>query len=136
MIEVSMKRTAVILFFVGFMLLTATEAQRRTLLKQPCENSGTQAAASACAHREYQAANAELNKAYNHLSTKLDVDERARLKEAELAWIQYRDKNCEYESSFYLGGTMRPMIESFCLARVTKARMAELRDQLRFQQEQ
>ena len=82
-----------------------------------------------CAHREFQAADAELNKAYGRLAGILDAEEKALLKEAELAWIKYRDSNCTFESSQYAGGTMRPMIESFCLARVTKARTAELKEQ-------
>jgi uncharacterized protein YecT (DUF1311 family) len=84
-----------------------------------------------CAHKEYEAADAELNRAYNQLAAKLEGDNKARLKEAELAWIKYRDANCEYESSLYLGGTMRPMVESYCLAGMTKSRTAELREQLK-----
>lgn len=113
------------------LLLTAaagakTQKQRQI---QPCEERGSQAEASGCAHREYQAADAELNKAYSRLAGLLDAEEKARLKEAELAWIKYRDSNCTFESSQYAGGTMRPMIESFCLTRVTKARTAELKEQ-------
>ncbi|MFL6256336.1 MAG: lysozyme inhibitor LprI family protein, partial [Pyrinomonadaceae bacterium] len=59
----------------------------------------------------------------------------ALLKEAELAWIKYRDTNCTFESSQYAGGTMRPMIESFCMARVTKARTAELKEQFELRQQ-
>jgi uncharacterized protein YecT (DUF1311 family) len=95
----------------------------------PCEGNGSQAEASGCARREYEAADAELNKAYNRLAGVLNADEKALLKESELAWIKYRDSNCVFESSQYAGGTMRPMIESFCLARVTKARTAELKEQ-------
>lgn len=103
-----------------------TQKQRQI---QPCEGNGSQAEASGCAHREFQAADAELNKAYNRLAGILDADEKALLKESELAWLKYRDSNCTFESSQYAGGTMRPMIESFCLARVTKARTAELKEQ-------
>jgi uncharacterized protein YecT (DUF1311 family) len=96
---------------------------------QPCEGYGSQAEASGCAHREHQAADAELNKAYNRLAGILDAEEKALLKASELAWIKYRDSDCTFESSQYAGGTMRPMIESFCLTRVTKARTAELKEQ-------
>ena len=96
---------------------------------QPCEGHGSQAEATGCARREHQAADAELNKAYNRLAATLDAEEKALLKASELAWIKYRDSNCTFESSQYAGGTMRPMIESFCLARVTRARTAELKEQ-------
>ena len=103
-----------------------TQKQRQV---QPCEGYGSQAEASGCAHREFQAADAELNKTYNRLAGVLDADEKALLKASELAWIKYRDSTCEFESSQYKGGTMRPMIESFCLTRVIKARTAELKEQ-------
>jgi uncharacterized protein YecT (DUF1311 family) len=102
---------------------------------QPCEGYGSQAEATGCARREFQAADAELNKAYNRLAGILDADEKALLKASELAWIKYRDSNCTFESSQYAGGTMRPMIESFCLARVTRARTAELKEQYELRRE-
>jgi uncharacterized protein YecT (DUF1311 family) len=114
------------------LLLTAAGAGAKSQKErqiQPCEGHGSQAEASGCAHREFQAADAELNKAYNRLASILDADEKALLKTSELAWIKYRDSNCTFESSQYAGGTMRPMIESFCLARVTRARTAELKEQ-------
>lgn len=97
----------------------------------PCEGYGSQAEATGCAYRDWQAADAELNKVYRQLSSKLDAGQREFLKKAETAWIKYRDADCEYEDSFYAGGTMRPMINSFCMARVTRARTAELRLQLK-----
>jgi uncharacterized protein YecT (DUF1311 family) len=112
------------------LLLTAAGAKTQKERQiQPCEGYGSQAEASGCAHREYLAADAELNKAYNRLAGILNEDEKALLKTSELAWIKYRDTNCVFESSQYAGGTMRPMIESFCLARVTRARTAELKEQ-------
>jgi uncharacterized protein YecT (DUF1311 family) len=84
-----------------------------------------------CAHKEFQAADDALNRAYNQLSSRLDEGRRAKLKEAELAWLKYRDGNCEFVSSEYEGGSMRPMVHSFCLADVTRARTAELKRQLR-----
>jgi uncharacterized protein YecT (DUF1311 family) len=104
----------------------AAQKQRQT---QPCEGSGSQAEASACAHEKYKAADAELNRVYGQLAGVLDAEDKAALKESELAWIKYRDTTCVFESSQYKGGTMRGMIESVCLARVTKARTAELKDQ-------
>ena len=123
-------RQVILCALLGPLLLTAagakTQKQRQV---QPCEGHGSQAEATGCAHREFQAADAELNKAYGRLAGILDAEEKGLLKEAELAWLKYRDSNCAFESSQYAGGTMRPMIESFCLARVTRARTAELKEQ-------
>jgi len=105
-----------------------TRAQKQRPI-QPCESRGSQAEANDCAYQEYKAADAELNKVYGQLAGVLDAEDKASLKESELAWIKYRDSTCTFESSQYKGGTMRGMIEAFCLARVTKARTADLKDQ-------
>lgn len=126
-----MKRTLTCLLLAALCAAAAfagARAQKERRI-QPCESRGSQAESSACAHEEYRAADAELNKVYGQLAGVLDAEDKAALKESELAWIKYRDATCVFESSQYKGGTMRPMIESFCLARVTKARTAELKDQ-------
>ena len=124
-----MRRIALCVLLVPVLLSAAGAKTQKERQIQPCEGHGSQAEASGCARREYEAADAELNKAYNRLAGVLDAQEKALLKESELAWIKYRDSNCVFESSQYAGGTMRPMIESFCLTRVTKARTAELKEQ-------
>jgi uncharacterized protein YecT (DUF1311 family) len=125
-----MKRTLLCLLFAALCAAAAVGARAQKERQiQPCEGNGSQAEASACAYKEYKAADAELNKVYGRLAGVLDAEDKASLKESELAWIKYRDATCAFESSQYKGGTMRPMIESFCLARVTRARAAELKDQ-------
>ena len=115
------------------LLLSAAGAKTRKRSQAgPCENAQTQYEMGECAHKKFVAADAELNRVYNQLAAKIDdAEQRAQLKTAELAWIKFRDENCTFEGLFYKGGTMRPMIESFCLAHVTKARAAELREQLK-----
>jgi len=113
------------------LLSVAVASSRQKEQKPPCGEFGTQYEANQCAHKEFVEADAELNKTYNRLVAKLDTDEqRAQLKSAELAWIKYRDANCEFEADFYKGGTMRPMIASFCLARMTNSRAAELKQEM------
>jgi uncharacterized protein YecT (DUF1311 family) len=124
-----MRRIALCVLLAPILLSAAGAKAQKERQIQPCEGQGSQAEASGCAHREYLAADAELNRAYTRLAGILDAEEKALLKESELAWIKYRDSNCTFESSQYAGGTMRPMIESFCLTRVTKARTAELKEQ-------
>jgi uncharacterized protein YecT (DUF1311 family) len=124
-----MKRTIPALLCILFLLSASFAKTQKERQIQPCENRGSQAEAGDCAYREYKAADAELNQIYGRLAAVLDAEDKAQLKESELAWIKYRDSYCSFESSQYKGGTMRPMIESFCLARVTKAHAAELKDQ-------
>ena len=126
-----MKKTALAILFAVCLLSVASAAAQKQRQTNPCENAPSQYEANECAHKEYVAADAELNRVYNQLASKLeDQEQRAQLKAAELAWIKYRDANCEFEGLFYKGGTMRPMIESFCKAGMTKARTAELRRQI------
>ena len=112
------------------LLLSPAAAQEKKKPATPCDDAGSQFELNQCAGREYKAADAELNVTYQRLAAKLDAEGRASLKAAEAAWLKYRDANCEYESSFYRGGTMRPMVHAFCLARVTRARTAELKGQI------
>lgn len=125
-----MKRIALVLLSVPLLLSAAPAKTQKQRQIQPCESRGSQAEAGDCAYQEYKAADAELNRTYNRLAAVLDAEDKGALKESELAWIKYRDTYCTFESSQYKGGTMRPMIESFCLTRVTKAHTAELKDQL------
>ena len=127
-----MKRAVLVLLPCLCLLAGSAPAQKKgRATKDPCPGEHTQYEMNACAHREFQAADAALNRIYNQLSSKLDEGRRAKLKEAELAWLKYRDGNCEFVSSEYEGGSMRPMVHSFCLADVTRARTAELKGQLK-----
>ena len=97
----------------------------------PCANPQTQTEMTQCAADAYKAADAVLNQVYRQLVAKLDDDEKAQLKEAQTAWLKYRDTNCDFVADQYKGGTMRPMIYAGCLADVTKNRTSELREQIK-----
>lgn len=112
------------------LLFNVASAQKRSA-QNPCDDANTQLDMNFCADRQFKAADAELNRVYNQLAPKLEGDARAKLKAAEVSWLKYRDSNCDYEASVYEGGSMQPMIYSFCLERMTKSRTTELRDQLK-----
>lgn len=67
----------------------------------------------------YSAADAELNDTYQVLKGTLDGADVELLITAQLAWIDYRDRHCAYES----GGDA-------CLAAITAARTQDLQNQL------
>jgi uncharacterized protein YecT (DUF1311 family) len=108
----------------------STKAQRPRK-GDPCADPQTQVEMTQCAANAYKAADAVLNQVYKQLVAKLDEEEKAQLKEAQNAWLKYRDTNCDFVADQYKGGTMRPMIHAGCLADVTKNRTAELRDQIK-----
>ena len=97
----------------------------------PCASAQSQAEMNICAGKEYKSADAELNQVYQKLSSILNDEEKSQLKEAENAWIRYRDLNCEFVADQYKGGSIRPMIHGLCLADVTRNRTAGLRSQIK-----
>ena len=51
----------------------------------------------------------------------------AALRDAQRAWIAFRDRACEVEGMRYEGGSIQPMIVAGCLERLTRARSEDLR---------
>jgi uncharacterized protein YecT (DUF1311 family) len=50
------------------------------------------------------------------------------LRDAERKWIAYRDAACKAERGLYGTGTAAPAAHSICLIRVTKQRIADLKE--------
>ena len=116
--------------FVALMLPSFAVAQRKKN-PQPCANAQSQGEMNVCWGNEYKKADVVLNQVYRQLLTKLDETEKAQLKEAQTAWLKYRDANCDFVADQYKGGTMRPMIHAICLTDVTNNRTAELKTQIK-----
>ena len=119
--------------FAALLLFTALlpdASAQKTAPQVSCRDPQSQYEMNVCSDRAYKAADAELNKVYNRLASKLDEAARAKLKAVEVSWLKYRDDNCDYESALYEGGTLQPAIYSSCMERMTKARTAELREQI------
>ena len=101
----------------------------------PCDDAQSQTEMNICFGKEYKAADARLNTVYREFTSKLDPEETAQLKAAQLAWLKFRDANCEFMADQYKGGTIRPMIAAICLAEVTDARTNELKSQMKQREE-
>lgn len=107
-----------------------TSAQRKKK-SDPCANPVTQFEMNQCAGKAYRAADETMNQVYRKLVAMLDDDEKAKLKEAQVAWLKYRDTNCEFVGDQYAGGSIRPLIQATCLADMTKSRTTELKNQIK-----
>jgi uncharacterized protein YecT (DUF1311 family) len=84
-----------------------------------------------CYNRIYRQADAALNTVYRQLTDKLsDPSERELLQQAEQAWLQYRDKQCAFETAGTRDGTIHPIEVSICLTAKTQAHVEELQHQL------
>lgn len=91
-----------------------------------CErNDPTQTGLNRCAQADFEAADGKLNRLYKQLVSKSGTDEKAALRDAQRAWVAYRDKECEYETIGSAGGSIRPMEEWQCAAALTEVRSKE-----------
>jgi len=95
--------------------------------EDPCPGSHSQAELNQCAARARDKADAELNRVYRELMKDTSGAERAKLRDAQLAWLKFRDAHCDYRSVGNKGGSIYPMVVGFCLAGVTNARVEQLR---------
>ncbi|MBI2718810.1 MAG: DUF1311 domain-containing protein [Rhizobiales bacterium] len=54
------------------------------------------------------------------------ADDVARFKDAQSAWLKFRDAECEFVWPIGEGGSARPMVRSFCFAELTKQRLKDM----------
>ncbi|MFK5997818.1 MAG: lysozyme inhibitor LprI family protein [Rhodobacterales bacterium] len=103
-----------------------------------CDEPETQTEISICAYQSYKAADSDLNADYKRAMAYLkqaDLDYLPEgavpgvivLRDAQRAWITYRDKNCAVKILAYRGGSIVPLVWANCLEEMTRARSEELR---------
>jgi uncharacterized protein YecT (DUF1311 family) len=88
-------KTSVILMLLAPLAWSDTPPQNH----DKCSNPGGEQDRAICLERDYQAADAELNRAYEALQERISETERKSLTRAERAWIKRRDAQCEVETS-------------------------------------
>jgi uncharacterized protein YecT (DUF1311 family) len=84
-----------------------------------------------CTGRERAVWDEQLNASYKLLQGKATPTQAGALKQAQQAWIAYRDARCGFEASRYEGGTLAGVIAGNCLMQVTAERAVELTAQAR-----
>lgn len=117
---------------------------QKPLVPNPCGEQQSQAEMNRCAAWKYKKAEAALNARYEALIFDLekDVNDARRksdaymlkysetglneLKDAERAWLRYRDLHCKAAEQRFEGGSMSPAVWSDCMQRVTEHRIDEL----------
>jgi uncharacterized protein YecT (DUF1311 family) len=112
---------------IAAFLLTATPAFLAAQDDEEfCPKGRTQLDMNNCAAAELAHADRALNETYQAVLRLLDPERVELLREAQRAWIRWRDAECEFEASEFAGGSMEPMIQALCLAHVTKERTKAL----------
>ncbi|GAB4297769.1 MAG: hypothetical protein Fur0025_35920 [Oscillatoriaceae cyanobacterium] len=92
--------------------------------QQPnCNNMANlnQAQMNQCAAIFYQDADKKLNQVYQQLPAAT----RQQLTNTQLAWIKFRDGNCELARSAFEGGSIAPTILYGCMKYITEKRTAD-----------
>lgn len=98
--------------------------------EKACEEAMTTAEMRDCVNRRYAKVDDELNRVYRRLLAQLDPKRRALLREAQKAWIEFRDKNAAFVASDAEGGTLYPIIEVSERASMTERRIEQLKERL------
>ena len=108
-----------------FLLLAGPGAAQ----EHPCDGAETQIDLNECSFVAWEQADAELNEAY---AAAMDVAEghgnatAKALRDAQRAWIAFRDADCAADAAFWEGGSAQLMILHGCLETITLQRTDDL----------
>lgn len=105
-----------------------------------CADPQTQHAMNRCAAADFERADAALNGLWPEVlayvrrqdgSPPIAGDGRAggeaRLREAQRAWLRFRDAHCALDAYAMRGGSAEPLLYNGCRARITEERTRQLR---------
>lgn len=95
-----------------------------------CKNAQTTYEINFCAGQDYQKADKELNAIYKQLFGKYDDANKKLLQTAQRAWMDFRDKECAYETNLTIGGTIHSTMVTNCDTTLTLDRIKQLKAQL------
>ncbi|GAA3871500.1 lysozyme inhibitor LprI family protein [Celeribacter arenosi] len=109
------------------MCFVATSASGQ---ERDCDNAQTQTDMNICAGLALDAADAELNATYQDVMADLKTNQPGvalALRDAQRAWIPFRDAACHAEALRYEGGSIQPLIHASCLEKLTRQRTNDIR---------
>jgi len=113
-------------------LMAQTTAQTAQFVD--CARAQTQVDLNFCAAQDWREADVILNDLWplamnmaRSLGSTNGIAASDLLRDAQRAWIVYRDAACAAESQLVAGGSMMGQVAGECLARITRARSTELR---------
>jgi uncharacterized protein YecT (DUF1311 family) len=107
------------------LLLAGAPALLKAQEKEFCPEGRTQLDMTYCAGEELARADSLLNANYQALVRTLEPHRVRALREAQRAWIRFRDAECAFQESEVRGGSMAPMVYALCEAELSEARAEE-----------
>lgn len=78
-----------------------------------------------CLNTRHKQADDTLNRLYQQLLSRLSKARQSKLREAQQAWILFRDKSADFEGSATEGGSMQPLIALSVLVAMTEERATQ-----------
>ncbi|MEO8002839.1 MAG: lysozyme inhibitor LprI family protein [Arenimonas sp.] len=96
--------------------------------KERCSEGGQQQMNS-CLAAEYSKVDVQLNELYKKITD--DLEDPSKLRKAQVAWLRFRDRDCEYANSG-LGkeGSLYSFAQSACFIDHTEKRIRDLQQYL------
>jgi uncharacterized protein YecT (DUF1311 family) len=127
--------------FATFLMAMALQGSLDARAREAhCNDPQTQVDMNFCAEIDFERADAALNAAWREAvaaarTADREIDrsdrrptEEAKMREAQRAWLIFRDAQCTVEGyDEARGGSMEPMVFANCQARLTRERTAQLR---------
>jgi uncharacterized protein YecT (DUF1311 family) len=113
----------------------ATPALAQTV---DCANTSIQLELNLCAEQDWQAADADLNRVYKSVMAEMQAMDQGltpelqgaatTLRDAQRAWITFRDANCRLAGYPMRGGSAEPLLIYGCLRQMTLDRTRQLQE--------
>ena len=128
-----MHRIILIVALVAALMVSPTAwnpQQAQSKQPVPCGDLTNQSAMNECLGRQALQDQAKLDALLKELSGALDKSEYSRLTAVQKAWTSYRDTHCQWQASFFEGGSIQPTERSTCLSSVIWNRIDELKRNL------
>ncbi len=94
-----------------------------------CEGKYDTASLRQCAMADYKLEEHKINRVYKELMATLSSKDKQRLKAAQLAWIDFRIKDCDFQTGWETG-TIGPLMSMSCETTHTEERRKTLEERL------
>lgn len=124
-----MKKYLLTILFLSTLIFSYSQAAAQNQ-EDPCEAEENQMNLNLCAFQRYQKADADLNATWKTLLADMDEDAKTEIRIVQKLWLKFRDAHCQYEASFYEGGSIQPLILNSCLRELTEQRTKQLQAQI------
>lgn len=92
-----------------------------------CKKPVAQLDINLCELRAFESADAVLNAVYRRVVKAVGSDRVEALRNAQRAWVAFRQAECALAGSEAQGGSMQPMLVSICARKLTEERTRFLR---------